>query len=79
MTANRQIGWRIERAPDKPLGRTNAGRFFIPLRITTDGQDVGEAHLVLTGSDSEQLVGELSRLIHGGVEPAALDPIGGPA
>jgi len=78
MTANRRTGWRIERAPDKPLGRTNAGRFFIPLRITTDDQNTAEAHLVLTGDDSEQLLGELSRLMSGG-EPAPLDPIGGPA
>lgn len=78
MTANRQTGWRIERAPGKPLGRTNAGRFFIPLLITADGQEIAEVNLVLTGSDSERLLGELSRLLSGG-EPAPLDPIGGPA
>ncbi|TLQ38854.1 hypothetical protein [Streptomyces marianii] len=77
MTANSQIGYRVERVPDKPLGRTQAGRFFIPLRIT-DGQGTTEAHLVLSGTDSEQLLGELSRLLAGG-EPAPLDPIGEPA
>ncbi|MFK0296714.1 hypothetical protein ACIQU6_40445 [Streptomyces sp. NPDC090442] len=77
MTANRQASWRIERAPDEPLGRTNAGRFSIPLRIT-NGQEVFEAHLVLTGADCEKLVSELSRLLAGD-EPAPLDPIGGPA
>jgi hypothetical protein len=78
MTANRRTGWRIERAPDKPLGRTNAGRFFIPLRITKDDQEPTEAHLVLTGADSERLLGELSRLMTGG-EPAPLGPVCGPA
>ncbi|MEU9142001.1 hypothetical protein AB0D33_39720 [Streptomyces sp. NPDC048404] len=78
MTANRLTGWRVERVPDKPLGRTKAGRFFIPLRITTDRQETTEAHLVLTGDDSERLLGELSRLMSGG-EPAPLDPIAGTA
>ncbi|WP_449352564.1 hypothetical protein [Streptomyces shaanxiensis] len=78
MTANRRAGWRIERAPDKPLGRTNAGRFFIPLQISADGEEPIEANLVLSGSDSEQLVADLSRLMCGG-EPAPLDPVGGPA
>ncbi|WP_411129848.1 hypothetical protein [Streptomyces sp. x-19] len=59
------------------MGRTNAGRFFIPLRVT-DGQQVTEEYLVLTGADSEQLIDELSRLLAGG-EPAPLDPVGGPA
>lgn len=77
MTANPQTGWRIERAPDTPLGRTSAGRFFIPLRITVD-QETSEAHLVLTGADSEQLVGELSRLLAGG-EVAPPSPIREPA
>ncbi|MEV7424049.1 MULTISPECIES: hypothetical protein [unclassified Streptomyces] len=46
--------------------------------MTTDRQETTEAHLVLTGDDSERLLGELSRLMSGG-EPAPLDPIAGTA
>ncbi|MFJ3497364.1 hypothetical protein ACIPPJ_27740 [Streptomyces sp. NPDC086091] len=74
MTEHRRTGWRVERASDKPLGRTHAGRFFIPLRITTDDQETTEAHLVLTGDDSERLLGELSRLMNEG-GPAPVEPI----
>ncbi|MEV0657166.1 hypothetical protein ACH4NC_07670 [Streptomyces sp. NPDC017201] len=78
MTANRDTGLRIERAA-KPMGRTNAGRFFIPLQVITDGEPTAETNLVLTGTDTEQLLGELSRLLSGGAEPHHLDPVGGAA
>ncbi|MFD3911186.1 hypothetical protein [Streptomyces sp. NPDC058603] len=78
MTANHQTGLRIERA-DKPMGRTRAGRFFIPLQVIKDGHPTTETNLVLTGTDTELLLAELSRLLSGGAEPHQLNPVGGTA
>lgn len=78
MTANRAIGWRIERAP-KPMERTKAGRFALWLRLLRDGEHVEIAALVLSGDDAEQLLGDLSRMLSGQTcTPPTLDTVGGP-
>ncbi|MFD5231032.1 hypothetical protein ACFWJ5_21330 [Streptomyces qaidamensis] len=74
MNATPLPGWRVERSPGKTLGRTHAGRFFIPLTIS-HGEETAEANLVLTGDDTEQLHSELGRLL-GGVTPEPLAPVG---
>ncbi|MDT0423506.1 hypothetical protein [Streptomyces evansiae] len=78
MTANRVTGWRIERVP-KPMERTKAGRFALPLRLVRDGEHIEFAALVLSGDEAEQLLGDLSRMLGGKpCPPSALDPVGGP-
>ncbi|GHF06727.1 hypothetical protein [Streptomyces morookaense] len=76
MSADRRTGLRIERLPDEPLGRTKAGRFFIPLRIFMDDEPA-TGHLIMSGSDAEELVRDLSRLVCGDGSP--LDAIEGTA
>ncbi|MEV0444957.1 hypothetical protein AB0I84_38520 [Streptomyces spectabilis] len=77
MTANRATGWRIERLP-KPVERTNAGRFAVPLRLLRNGEHIDDTDLVLSGDEAEGLLGDLSRLLSGATPtPPTLDTVGG--
>ncbi|MEU3355285.1 hypothetical protein [Streptomyces sp. NPDC037389] len=76
MTDNRQSKLHVERVHDQPLGRTQAGRFFIPLRIFAGDGEPEEAHLVMSGPDTENLLRDLARLFGGTL---SLGPIGGAA
>ncbi|MEV5509062.1 hypothetical protein [Streptomyces orinoci] len=75
MPEDRYNRLRIERLSDKPLGRTKAGRFFIPLRIFANDDEPTTGRLVMSGPDIEELVRDLSRLLNG--DGPSIDSIGG--
>lgn len=78
MTASRATGWRVERV-SKPMERTNAGRFSLPLRLLRDGEHVDDAALVLSGDEAEQLLVDLSQMLSGSASaPPTLGTMGGP-
>lgn len=77
MTANPNQGWRIAPRPGATLRRTEAGRFAMPMEITSNGTHVTDIEYVYTGAEIETLYRQM-RALHADGVPLAPPPSEGP-
>lgn len=79
MTANPNQGWRIAPRLGATLRRTEAGRFAMPMEITSNGAHVTDIEYVYTGAEIEALYRQMRELHAGGAPaPPAPPPASGP-
>ncbi|MBP5862472.1 hypothetical protein QBA57_19345 [Streptomyces scabiei] len=66
------MSWTIERAPGRPVRRTDDDRLAVPLRLTHTGGHPTHTELTLTLAEAEHLHAALCRALDGQPPPPAV-------
>ncbi|MFF7388658.1 hypothetical protein ACFZAE_09435 [Streptomyces scabiei] len=65
------MSWIVERAPGRPVRRTDPQRLAVQLRVTRTGGHPTETELTLTVTEAEHLHAALCRALDGQPPPPA--------
>ncbi|WP_215447718.1 hypothetical protein [Streptomyces sp. ATCC 21386] len=65
------MSWTIERAPGRPVRRTDVNRLAVPLRLSLKDGHATDTELVLTLAEAEHLHAALCRALDGEPSPPA--------
>lgn len=65
------MSWTIERAPGRPVRRTDDDQLAVPLRLFFTGGQATDTELTLTLAEAEHLHAALCRALDGRPAPAA--------
>lgn len=63
------MSWTIERAPGRPVRRTDDNRLAVPLRLSLKDGHTADTELTLTLADAEHLHAALCRALDGEPSP----------